>query len=118
MRIMGVVVTIMILLTVMTIITQIIFWSIRNYNRKNILIIWDQFIEASQANDIDSILFFGDKLIWNRYVSQNQIDKINLILSSKINDNLELVKLYEISEKRHSYLSDQERQIMGLQINE
>ena len=56
--------------------------------------------------------YYGRKLIWNRYISQYQIDKMNKILETHISKNKELDKLYEISENRRSYLSIEEKRIL------
>lgn len=67
------------------------------------------FLDAEKSNDIDLINSLGEKLIWNRYISQDQIDKLNESLSRRVSDHPKLANLYDISKQRRSYLSDDER---------
>ena len=89
--------------------TQVVFWMHRKSARKNIIIDWQKFIEAEKADDLELMNSLGDKLIWNRYISQSQIDFLNESLIFRIDDHPELTELYEVTKNRRSYLSDDDR---------
>ena len=96
------------------IITQVVFWRNRKLARKEIITDWTKFLNAEKANNINSMKLYGEKLIWNRYISQDQIDKLNESLSLRLKKNPKLESLYEVTKDRRSYLSDDERkQIYG-----
>ena len=91
------------------IITQIVFWKQRQLARERIITDWAKFLNAERFNDIKSIKLYGDKLIWNRYISQHQIDRLNEVLVSRLEEHASLESLYEVTKNRRSYLSDDER---------
>ena len=94
---------------VFMIITQIVFWKQRQLARERIITDWAKFLNAERFNDIKSIKLYGDKLIWNRYISQEQIDRLNEVLASRLEKHPSLESLYEVTKNRRSYLSDDER---------
>lgn len=89
--------------------TQVVFWMHRKAARKNIITDWLKFLEAENTDDITLINSLGDKLIWNRYISQDQIDKLNNILSSHLEKHPIFSDLYEVTKNRKSYLSDDDK---------
>ena len=91
------------------IITQVVFWMHRKRARKNIISDWLKFLNAEKSNDIDLINVYGDKLIWNRYISQDQIDILNEVLALRFNDHSILSDLYSVTKNRRSYLSDDDK---------
>lgn len=91
------------------IITQVVFWMHRIMARKNIIAHWLKFLEAEKSNDINLLNLYGDKLIWNRYISQDQIDELNNSLLFRLKDHPVLKSLYDVSKNRRSYLSDDDR---------
>ena len=96
------------------IITQVVFWRNRKLARKEIITDWTKFLNAEKSNNVNSMKLYGEKLIWNRYISQDQIDKLNESLSLRLKKNPKLESLYEVTKDRRSYLSDDERiQIYG-----
>ncbi len=100
---------VIILCFVFMIITQIVFWKQRQLARERIITDWAKFLNAERFNDIKSIKLYGDKLIWNRYISQEQIDRLNEVLASRLEKHASLESLYEVTKNRRSYLSDDER---------
>ena len=94
---------------VFMIVTQVVFWRNRKEARKRIITDWSKFLEAEHSNDIVLIKLYGDKLIWNRYISQDQINKLNESLSSRLKNHPQLSTLYDVTKNRRSYLSNDER---------
>ena len=68
-------------------ITQVLFWIHRKRAGKNIISDWLKFLNAEQSNGIDLINIYGDKLIGNRYISQDQIDILKEVLALRLNDH-------------------------------
>ena len=96
------------------IITQIVFWRNRKKARQNIILDWKKFLAAENSDNIELIKKYGERLIWNRYISQDQIDKLNDSLSTRLENHPELSSLYEVTKNRRSYLNDEEKeQIYG-----
>ena len=91
------------------ILTQIVFWKHRRKARKEIITTWAKLLSAEKDNNIELINKYGDELIWNRYISQSQIDTLNRILKHRLNDYPILNDLYSTSKNRKSYLSDDDR---------
>lgn len=106
---MEIILATIILCFIVMIIIQIVFWRNRKEARKRIITDWAKFLNAEQANNIDAINLYGDRLIWNRYISQGQIDRLNEVLSSRLEKHGSLESLYEVTKNRRSYLSDDER---------
>ena len=104
-----IVVSVAIFCFIFMIATQVVFWMHRKAARKNIITDWQKFIEAENTDDILSINSLGDKLIWNRYISQDQIDELNRILSSRLEKHPILLDLYEVTRNRKSHLSDDDK---------
>ena len=64
---------------------------------------WDKFKAAIAKNNIYEIKYFGDKLIWNKYLKQYQLTKIIEIVDSKIEryPELEQLKLDAFNKQLH-----------------
>jgi hypothetical protein len=106
----GILIVILVICFSFMIITQLVFSRNRKKARKNIITDWHNFIKAENSNNIALIIKYGERLIWNRYVSQEKIDKLNDSLSSRLIEYPELSSLYDLTKKRRSYLSDEEKE--------
>ena len=54
---------------------------------------WDNFLAAASENNIVEIKQYGDKLIWNTSLNQEQLSKITEVVEKNIDDYPELEKL-------------------------
>lgn len=54
---------------------------------------WQRFLKSEYLNDIKGIAFYGDKLIWNKYLLTEQLDKIIDVVNLKVSEFPELKKL-------------------------
>lgn len=54
---------------------------------------WQKFLKSDSLNDINGIALYGNKLIWNKYLLTEQLDKIINVVDSRITDFPELKKL-------------------------
>jgi len=54
---------------------------------------WQNFLTASSTEDIEGINNYGDKLIWNKYLKQNQLTQISKVVELNIDKYPELKKL-------------------------
>ncbi len=91
------------------IVTQWVFWMRRKLARRNIISDWRYFLDAEKSNDVELLNLYVDKLIWNRYISQDQIDQINKVISVRVENYTNLGDLYNVTKNRRSYLSDDDR---------
>lgn len=62
-------------------------------DKKNLDKDWQNFLESESLNDIKGIAFYGNKLIWNKYLLNDQLNKIIDVVNSRVSDNPELKKL-------------------------
>ena len=72
---------------------QIVLRRIRGRDKNSINEDWKKFLHASSKNNIGEIKYYGDKLIWNKYLKQNQLTKISEVVAIKIEKYPELEKL-------------------------
>ena len=72
---------------------QYFLWKSKVKDRKSIADNWDKFLIASSKNDINDIKYFGDKLVWNKYLKQEQLTKITQVVASKAEEYPELEQL-------------------------
>lgn len=72
---------------------QYILWqkSIKAY--KAIDKDWESFLEASSEKDIKLIKLYGDKLLWNQHLKQEQLDEITEVIKLNIDQYPELEKM-------------------------
>lgn len=54
---------------------------------------WQNFLKSDSLNDVEGIALNGNKLIWNKYLLTEQLDKIINVVDSRITDFPELKKL-------------------------
>lgn len=64
---------------------------------------WQSFFKADLLNDIEGILFYGDKLVWNRHIEMEHLNKMMKVINSKANQYPELKKLANkiLNKNRH-----------------
>ena len=68
-------------------------WKDRLNDKRNIEKDWQKFLKSESINDIKGIASNGDKLIWNKYLQDKQLDKIIDVVKNKVSDFPELKKL-------------------------
>jgi hypothetical protein len=65
----------------------------RQRDKNNLEIDWKNFLKSESLNDIKGIVNYGDKLIWNKYLLNEQLDKIIDVVNSRVTNFPELKKL-------------------------
>jgi hypothetical protein len=65
----------------------------RQRDKNNLAIDWKNFLKSESQNDIKGIEIYGDKLIWNKYLLNEQLDKIIVVVNSRVTNFPELKKL-------------------------
>jgi hypothetical protein len=65
----------------------------RQRDKNNLAIDWKNFLKSESQNDIKGIEIYGDKLIWNKYLLNEQLDKIIVVVNSRVANFPELKKL-------------------------
>ena len=88
----SIIVTIAFILLIGTTI-QFIIWRSNKRDKLSLDKDWMNFIDASTQSDIDLINEYGDKLIWNKHLKQEQLTIISEVVESKIEKNPKLEKL-------------------------
>ena len=66
------------------ILIQFLIWKVKQKDKQTIDETWQKFLKASSAKDIDGLIFYGDKLIWNKFLNQNQLSKMKEIVDTEI----------------------------------
>jgi hypothetical protein len=97
------VVIILVICVLIAVTTQYFFWRGRIKQINNLEGDWIKFQSAARRNDIVGLNTYGEKLIWNKYVNQKQINFINEVLSRQVEKYPQLLKLYGFSKSRHEY---------------
>ncbi|WP_320814113.1 hypothetical protein [Flavobacterium sp.] len=68
-------------------------WKDRFRDKNNLKKDWQKFLNSESLNDIKGITENGDKLIWNKYLLNEQLDKIIDVVNLRITEFPELKKL-------------------------
>ena len=68
-------------------------WKDRLNDKKNLEKDWQKFLKSESQNDIMGIASNGDKLIWNKYLLSEQLNKIIEVTNSRVIKFPELKKL-------------------------
>ena len=68
-------------------------WKDRIRDKNNLKKDWQKFLNSESLNDIKGIAQNGDKLIWNKYLLNEQLDKIIDVVNLRITEFPELKKL-------------------------
>ncbi|WP_299098958.1 hypothetical protein [uncultured Winogradskyella sp.] len=68
---------------------------------------WQKFLRADSLNDINGIDFYGNKLIYNKYLRIEQLDVISKVANSKVNNYPKLNKLKEAAFNKQLYYKRQ-----------
>lgn len=55
---------------------QYFLWKNRKNDKKSIDIDWQKFVAAESKNDHFNIKLYGNRLIWNKYLKKEQLEKI------------------------------------------
>lgn len=85
------------------ILVQYFLWKSRAKDKETIHSDWESFLKASSKNNIQELNYYGDKLIWNKYLKQKQLSEITRIVDSKIKvyPELEQLKLNALNKQLH-----------------
>lgn len=65
----------------------------RQRDKNNLAIDWKNFLKSESQNNIKGIVTYGDKLIWNKYLLNEQLDKVIDVVNSRVANFPELKKL-------------------------
>lgn len=65
----------------------------RKIDKKSIRTDWQLFLKASKSTDIPAMIKLGEKLIWNKYLTQAQLSNIMAVVDFHIEKHPELQKL-------------------------
>jgi len=68
-------------------------WKDRIKDRNNLDLDWQMFLKSEDSNDIKRLDYYGNKLIWNKYLQSEQLEKIINVVETRISDYPELKKL-------------------------
>lgn len=68
-------------------------WKDKQNDKNNLDKDWRRFLKSISLNDMKGIASNGDKLIWNKYLKTEQLDKIIEVVNSKLSDFPELKEL-------------------------
>ena len=77
-------------------VTMVIYYFLwKNYqqDKKNLQYDWEKFQKSVSENDSKGMTINGDKLIWNKYLTKEQLEEIITVVDSKISNYPELKKL-------------------------
>ena len=93
-------------LGIILIFSIIIYFFIRKdrlNDKRNLELDWENFLKSESLNDIKGIAENGDKLIWNKYLLNEQLDKIISVVNLLVSDfpQLEKLKLNAFNKKLH-----------------
>ncbi|GAA4803793.1 hypothetical protein [Litoribaculum gwangyangense] len=83
----------LIVIVVGGILIQYFLWRDRINDRRVLDKHWNKFLKSESLNDIKGIAFYGDKLIWNKHLTKEQLKKIIELANSKVARYSELDKL-------------------------
>lgn len=72
---------------------QYVLWQKRIKDQNSIDKDWKLFLKASSKKDIKSIQLYGDKLLWNQYLKQEQLTEITEVIKLNIEQYPELEKI-------------------------
>ena len=81
------------LIVLIILIGQYFLYNSRKKDRLSIDSDWSNFLHASSSNHIGDIKQYGDKLVWNKHLKQDQLTEITKVVNSKIDKYPELEKL-------------------------
>uniref|UniRef100_UPI00404AAC2E hypothetical protein n=1 Tax=Flavobacterium sp. TaxID=239 RepID=UPI00404AAC2E len=68
-------------------------WKDSLRDKNNLKKDWQKFLNSESSNDIKRIAKYGDQLIWNKYLSNDQLHKIIDVVNLRITEFPELKKL-------------------------
>ena len=77
-------------------VTMVIYYFLwKNYqqDKKNLQNDWEKFQKSVSENDSKGMAINGDKLIWNKYLTKEQLEEIITVIDSRISNYPELKKL-------------------------
>lgn len=77
-------------------VTMVIYYFLwKNYqqDKKNLQNDWEKFQKSVSENDDKGMAINGDKLIWNKYLTKEQLEEIITVIDSRISNYPELKKL-------------------------
>ncbi len=95
----------LIIIAIVALMIVLNFFVLRKYKRDMDKIDdqWNAFLEAVDREDVDKIQLYGDKLIWNTDLKQEQLSTIKEVVELHLEDNpaLEQLKLDAFNKQLH-----------------
>jgi ATP-dependent Zn protease len=64
------------ILILIAIIIQYFLWKDRMKDKNSLNHYWQKFLESESNNNVRDLKFNGEKLIWNKYLKNEQLEKI------------------------------------------
>lgn len=92
-------------------VTQMVYYKLKRKQKVNLTPDWEQFLIEAKNKHIDGIIKYADKLIWNKYIDQNQIDTVNAVLLQHLSKRKEIRELYAINKNKREYLASEDGDI-------
>ena len=92
----SIAVTLMLSAFVLAILFQIYVWRESKADKIIIEEHWQKFLKADSKNDIKSIKKYASKLVWNRHLETEQLNKVMDAVNSRVEKHPEFKKLSNI----------------------
>jgi len=77
--------TTIIVVGVLGILIRIFIWRERQKDKRNIDLHWQKFLLAEKRNDLHYLKLYINKLIWNKFLKKEQLDRIISTLKERNN---------------------------------
>jgi len=81
------------LVVLIGIIIQFFLWKNRKKDKETLNHDWANFKRAIDKNATSQIILFGEKLVWNKYLTRNQLTEMIDVVNQKLERNPQLKEL-------------------------
>jgi hypothetical protein len=83
-------------MSVFALLFQYYIWKSSKADKMIIEEHWQKFLKADLKNDIEGIKTYADKLVWNKHIETEQLNKIMEAINSRVEKYPEFEKLSNI----------------------
>nr|WP_321230327.1 hypothetical protein [uncultured Psychroserpens sp.] len=100
----AIIVTSFIIMSVFALLFQYYVWKSSKVDKIIIEEHWQKFLKADSQNDIEGIKTYADKLVWNKHIETEQLNKIMEAINSRVEKYPEFEKLSNVIFNKNRHL--------------